>query len=346
MSGSAPGGYDQAVQGAAVRDRSRRRRLTVTGRAPTQMIQGLITNSVPPLLEAAEDGVWTGRAAYAALLTPKGRMVSDLRVLRPGSEEAHGLLLDLPAEGADAARAHMARYIPPRFATVEDVSEATGQLTVVGPAAAGLVAREALGLRVDEAGLERLEEGGLILVGEPGGDHVVAVRTGDVGLPAFDVLADRATVEALRRRLEASGAAALDDEAWEALRVEAGRPAWGADLDDATIPLEAGLGPRAIDHGKGCYTGQEVVVRIRDRGHVNRHLRRLRLGSAEPPPAGSELWVEGGERPVGQVTSAVRSPRAGETLGLGWVRREVEVPGEVRLGGPDGPPVGVEALEA
>jgi folate-binding protein YgfZ len=95
-------------------------------------------------------------------------------------------------------------------------------------------------------------------------------------------------------------------------------------MDDRTIPVEAGIHERAIDYGKGCYTGQEVIVRIRDRGHVNRHLRQLMLGEVAPPPPGTELHVEGGAKPVGSITTAVRSPRFGQTVALGWVRRGVE----------------------
>ena len=141
-----------------------------------------------------------------------------------------------------------------------------------------------------------------------------------------------------------TGACEFSLGALDVLRVEAGRPAWGSDLDDTTIPPEAGIDARAIDHAKGCYTGQEVIVRIRDRGHVNRKLRGLRLGNAPLPGRGVELWVGGRDQPVGAITSAVVSPRAGEGLALGYLRREVEAPGEVRLGTPDGPRVTVLEL--
>jgi folate-binding protein YgfZ len=131
---------------------------------------------------------------------------------------------------------------------------------------------------------------------------------------------------------------------WEALRLEAGRPAFGADLTEEHIPVEAGVHTRAIDYDKGCYTGQEVIVRLRDRGHVNRHLRRLRLGDAPSPAPGTEVWRADGSKSVGAVTSAASSPRMG-TLALAYVRREVEPPGPVRLGSAEGPEVEVEALE-
>ena len=131
----------------------------------------------------------------------------------------------------------------------------------------------------------------------------------------------------------------MGTEVWRTLRIEQGYPAFGVDMDDTTIPIEAGLGDRAFDHGKGCYTGQEVIVRLRDRGRVNWHLRRLRFGDALPL-TGQELFHPGVEKPRGRVTSAVRSPHLGEVVGLGYVRREVEPPAE--LGSGEGPPVSVE----
>ena len=100
-------------------------------------------------------------------------------------------------------------------------------------------------------------------------------------------------------------------------------------MDSDTIPVEAGIHERAIDYKKGCYTGQEVIVRIRDRGHVNRHLRQLMLGDVPAPRSGAELYAEGSDQPVGHVTSAVESARFGQTVALGYVRRGVE--GAVRL---------------
>ena len=103
-----------------------------------------------------------------------------------------------------------------------------------------------------------------------------------------------------------------------------------------TIPFEAGIVDRAIDHTKGCYTGQEVIVRIRDRGHVNRRLCGLLLGDGPTPPSGTEIFGPEGDRPVGKITSVAQSPRARGVIALGYVRRAVEAPGPVWLGSSDG----------
>jgi folate-binding protein YgfZ len=343
VSGSAgTDGYRAAVAAVAVSERPDRARVRVVGRDPVGMLQGILTNRVPAAGSPAEDGVARGGGSYSAVLTPKGRMVTDLRVVR-GPREEDGLLLDLPAAALAGLTAHFGQYLPPRFAKAVDESARTGALTVSGPAAAALLTREALGLRVDDSELNALAEDAWVWV-DAGGPGILVVRSGELSVPAFDVISDAETSESLRTRLLEAGAAALDAGDREVLRVEAGRPAWGSELDEETIPPEAGIDTRAIDHTKGCYTGQEVIVRIRDRGHVNRHLRGLVLGEAAIPEKGAELWVAGKDRAVGVVTTAVSSPRAGGGLGLAYVRREVEVGGEVRLGSADGPAVRVKEL--
>ena len=125
----------------------------------------------------------------------------------------------------------------------------------------------------------------------------------------------------------------LSFEDLEVLRVEAGSPRWGAELTEDVIPLEAGLRASAINETKGCYTGQEIIIRILHRGHVNRHLRGLLLGSAAVPGAGIE--VTRGDKVVGKITSAVTSPMLRQTIALAYVRREVEVGSTVSVAGND-----------
>ncbi len=336
--------YDAAVESAAVVDRSHRGRLVLTGRAPASMLNGVMTNSVPPAPVEALAGTWRGSGAYAAVLTPKGRMVTDLRVFWRGpDEESDGLWIDVPAAGHDALLAHLRKYVPPRFAVIEDVSRGTGTITAVGPKAAGMLAARLDAPGVDSESLEGLERGGVLLVGEPP-SAVVLARTGELRVPTFDVLGDAAQVNALWQGMVEEGAARAGLGVWETLRIEAGRPAFGSDMDDRTIPIEAGIQDRAIDHGKGCYTGQEVIVRIRDRGHVNRHLRGLLLGEAPTPPAGTPLYVVGRDKPAGHVTTGARSPAFGQGIALAYVHREVEPPAEMRLASPDGAVIGVRPV--
>jgi folate-binding protein YgfZ len=114
--------------------------------------------------------------------------------------------------------------------------------------------------------------------------------------------------------------ATIDAEVLEALRIEAGVPRWGVDMDENTIPDEAGLEKRAINYDKGCYIGQETIARIKTYGHVNRQLVQLALTGRDLPARGDKIVADG--REVGQVTSAVFSSRLGKPLALGYVRRE------------------------
>jgi folate-binding protein YgfZ len=277
-----------------------------------------------PAPPTAADDVWKGRSTYHAVLTPKGKMISDLWATLLGPEDSSGFLLDVPVAGAAGLGAALAKLLPPRFAAVTDVSAETAHVTVVGPDAAALVSRLALGLRVEAAELSALAEGDWLAVGDPAAS-VRVERTAEVWPEAYSLVGPAGAVAALWRALVEAGARPSGNAVWSILRVEAGRPVFGTDMDEDTLPPEAGIADRAIDHRKGCYTGQEVIVRIRDRGHVNRHLTRLELGDVPTPAAGTELRsADGSGKAVGRITSAVQSPRHGGVLALAYVGRGVD----------------------
>ena len=357
--------YGAATEGCGVSVPERRVLVTVTGRSPAEMIQGVITNSVPPPLQPGDPETLTGASSYAAILTPKGRMITDLWVGWWGSTPESGLLVEFPGSGAAGALEHLARFLPPRLAKATDRTRELGAIQVMGPEGADLLARVGLGFRVEADFLREMGDGQVVAVGSHPGAGLRVRRTADLATPVWDVVADLPTIRGLWKSLLAAGASPVGAGVAEALRVEAGRPAFGQDMGSDTIPIEAGIEDRAIDHAKGCYTGQEVIVRIRDRGHVNRHLRGLLFGTDVAAAPGTPLFSdpagdegddsEGGAsegasgggpvpRQVGVVTSEALSPRAGTSIGLGYVRREVSVPGSVRLGEPEGPGVEVRAL--
>lgn len=329
--GAAGQEYAAATEEAAVFDRCRRTRLVVRGRAPAQMLNGILTGTIPGEPLSVAEGVLGGWATYHTVLTPKGKTITDLWCVRRGDEEPAGFQLDVPAAGRVGLLDHLGKFLPPRFATLEDLTESTASIAVVGPDSAALLSRLALGLRVDAHELSALAEGEWRVAGSSAVDGIMVMRSMDVWPEAFVVSGPARTVAALEAGLTTAGAVRSGDETWTTLRVEAERPEYGVDIDDGTIPIEAGIHDRAIDYGKGCYTGQEVIVRIRDRGHVNRSLRRVLLGDLAPPPAGTELFVDGSDKPVGVVTSAVRSPKFGQTIALAYVRRGTE--GDPRPGG-------------
>lgn len=342
--------YAAATSGAVVVDRSGRGRFRVTGRAPAQMLEGILTARVPAA-PTSHHGAAVGQGVYSAMLTSKGRMITDLRVFRLGGASEQ-LLLDVPGAGVRPLVDHLERSLPPRLARLEDVSADSGMVSVVGPAALDAVAApgtgplpgaDAGGLTEALAGLGTALE---YLWSGDAGSWVLVVGGDHGGMAAVDILGDPGTVQAWWAGLLATGVKPAGHGVFETLRVEGGQPAFGVDMDDDTIPPEAGIEDRAIDHRKGCYTGQEVIVRIRDRGHVNRHLRGLLFGDAPTPAPGTPLFEEGEGRSRGYVTSAVFSPRLRQVIGLGYVRREVEPPTVVRLGSPDGPPVTVRSLDS
>jgi folate-binding protein YgfZ len=316
-----PAEYAAARGSAAVIDRTDRRFLRVYGRDPVRMLQGLITNDIA---NAPAD-----RAVYAAVLTAKGRMVADVRVLRRDAE----LLLETDAAAVEPLTANLRKYVPPLFARFEAADETWHALSVVGPDARRLLADA--GVEVDAAAADD----DVAVLGD--GVVVVASSLGDV--PGWDLLLPVSRVEDVRRSLVAAGAVPASLATLDVLRIEAGIPRWGAELTEATIPLEAGLRQRAISETKGCYTGQEVIIRILHRGHVNWLLRGLLLGDVPVPAAGTSLVNDAGKA-VARITSAAWSPAHGQVAALGYVRREVEPPATLRLMASDGPEVAVVAL--
>jgi folate-binding protein YgfZ len=150
-------------------------------------------------------------------------------------------------------------------------------------------------------------------------EGALSVHNGDYGVAALEVL----------DAPEPSAATVLDEEALERLRIEAGRPRFGREIDDRVLPAEAGLDERAVSFSKGCYPGQEPVARLRHRGHVNRSLRVLRIEAAELPPYDAEIEHEG--KAVGRVTSAVAAD--GSVVALGYVREEVPLDAVVSVNG-------------
>jgi folate-binding protein YgfZ len=321
---------DAAAEYMALRDdagvvvREDRVVLRVHGRDPVKMMHGLVTNDLQQLAP--------GQATYAVLLTPKGRMIGEMRVVKRGPvtpEQASGaaappsdLLIDVDAAALEGVLAHFRKFVPPLFARFEQAGYAV--VGVYGPRSRDVLhavcgAPDAA-LGEDEAA-----------VGTFDGEPVHAIGSRWTGGDGCDVFVPVQQADAFRDALLARGARACGHAALDVLRIEAGVPRWGAELDESTIPLEADLAERAISTTKGCYTGQEVIIRILHRGHVNWHLRGLRLGDVPVPSHGATLARPDAEKTVARITSACVSPRLDETIALGYVRREVEPPAELVL---------------
>lgn len=322
--GDASAEYHAALERSAVVDRCDRALVRMHGRDPLRILQGIVTNDVA--------GAPPERAVYAALLTPKGRMVTDMRIVREGAE----FLLDVPAAAASALLETFRRTVPPLFARYADVSAERHVVGVYGPEATSQLA-SVLG-----AALPPETEGAHVAL-EYGDAAAHLVGTGYAGVAGWDVIATRDAAAALWRALAEAGARPTGHAPLDVLRIEAGVPRWGAELTEETIPLEAGLA-HAISTSKGCYTGQEVIIRILHRGHVNRHLRGVLLGEGASPVPGTALVQPETGKPVGRITSAAWSPRLDREIALAYVRREVEPPATLSLAEQGGAPVQVIAL--
>ena len=306
--------YQAARQTAAFIDRSSRGRIVVNGRDRASYLQGLLTNDIQALK--------TGEGCYAAYLTAQGRMIADLWVYELGDV----IMLSLAGELTSAVMARLDQFIFSEDVQLGDVSEAFGQVAVVGPDAARVV--EALFDEPPAASLSTLPEHGN-LRGRIGQQPAIVTRVTDTGEPGFDVYVERGQLAWLNDRLTAGGVPKADDEAAEALRIEAGVPVFHRDMDEDTIPLEAGIESRAISMTKGCYVGQEIIVRVLHRGHgrVARKLVGLALDGESIPARGAA--VMGADKAVGEVTSAVRSPALGQPVALAYVQRDFMAPGSV-----------------
>ncbi|MEO5821227.1 MAG: glycine cleavage T C-terminal barrel domain-containing protein [Vicinamibacteraceae bacterium] len=309
-------GYDAARSTAVVVDRSGEGRLRLTGADRVSWLQGLVTNDVAALQP--------GQGCYAAYLTPQGRMISDLRIL--ATREA--LLLDVPTVARTTVAARFEQFIITEDVVVEDVTARVARLAVHGPAAAAVVASA---LDVPVGSLTSLAEHAHIDV-EFQDAPVFVAGCHALGGPGFDLYCAAERVTDVAARLFAAGAQDITADAWDTLRIEAGLPLFGVDMDTETIPLEAGLEASAISQTKGCYVGQEVVIRILHRGG-GRVVRRLVAWVADTesesdavvPAAATPFTIDG--KAIGRVTSAAWSPTLRRVIGLGYAHRDHTEPG-------------------
>jgi len=279
----------------ALVDRSERGKLALTGAQAKELLSGQVTNDIEALTP--------GSGCYAALLTNKGKMLADLRVIDAGSE----LWLDTERVALQAPFDNLRRGAVGWQAELHKRTLQQALLLLVGPHAARAVG--------GEVGPEHANRAAQL-----GGADVLLVAT-DLGV---DVVCAAEDADRVRGALDVP---VVPEAAAEVLRVESGRPRYGLDLDEGTIPQEAGLNERAVSFTKGCYVGQETVARLHYRGKPNRHLRGLRF--SEPVATGTPLVLAG--REVGRVGSSVVSPRLGP-IGLALVRREAAVGDELAAG--------------
>jgi tRNA-modifying protein YgfZ len=309
--------YTAIREGAALVTSAPRGRVAVSGKDRASFLQGLLTNDIQALTP--------GTGCYAAWLTPQGRMITDLHVLESGDM----ILLDVPETTRELVLQRLEQFIFTEDVQVGDLTGALRSIGVHGAAAARVIDR-VVGLPHDT-----LRHQYANARAEFEGTPVVVAHIDQLGAPGYTIYVEAAREADLVQALERAGAQRIEDAAIAAARIEAGYPLFGIDMDDDIIPLEAGIEPRAISFSKGCYVGQEVIIRVLHRGHgrVARRLVGLRLADGTPPRRGARIHAAG--KDAGFITSSAASPRFG-TIALGYVHRDFVAPGtgvEVEGGG-------------
>lgn len=295
-------------EGAAIGSIQPRRCIAVAGGDRAGYLQGLLTNDVQSLV--------AGSGCYAAWLTPQGRMLTDMHVLESGDM----ILMDLPADQADSTLARLDQFLFSEDVRLEPLDGRLAGVWVHGPAAARAL-REVAGGQNDAASWPDYGVARAALEATA----LVVARIDQLGVPGFCVYMPPEAEPDVMAALQRGGALTVSAESLEAARIEAGYPLFGVDMTAETIPLEAGIEDRAISFTKGCYVGQEVVIRVlhRGRGRVAKRLVGLRI-EARVPDRGARVFSA--EREIGVVTSAARSPSLGP-IALGYLHREFVEPG-------------------
>jgi folate-binding protein YgfZ len=322
------GEYAALTEQCGIVDRSERGKLALSGSGAVEFLNGQVTNELV--------GLSPGEGCYAAFLTHKGKMLGDLRILaatgvdptqpttggprpdeKPATEPSE-LLLDTERCALQALFDMIRRFKVGYDVELHKRTLESSLLSLIGPHTDAITAKaftlEATTLPVQEHSH---------LLTHLGQTPVRLIRT-NLGI---DVLFEAEALGIVRGALETIGAVSVSEAAAEIVRVEHGRPRYGIDLDESTIPQEAALNERAVSFTKGCYVGQETVARLYYKGKPNRHLRGLRL--SEPSEPGVPLAL--GEKSVGSLGSSVFSPRLGP-IGLALVRREAEPGATVSVG--------------
>ncbi|MGA3098914.1 MAG: folate-binding protein [Bryobacteraceae bacterium] len=284
-------GYAALRRGAAWMDLKARGRILARGRDRARLLHNVTTNEVKKMAP--------GEGCYAFLLSPQGRIQADLLLFCFEDR----FLIGVEPELREKAVRHIRRYIIADQVELEDISPRTAEIGIEGPGAAAALA--ALGAPAPDRDYSHLAWN----------DSTIA-RASLTGQPGFRIFCPEDAAGDLIRALESAGATPATAEDARVVRIENGKPRYGDDIRDTTLPQETRQ-MHAVSFTKGCYIGQEIVERIRARGHVNRALERIELEGADPPPAGTVIEAGGKQA---EITSSAYSPDAGKVVALAYVR--------------------------
>ncbi|HTU33457.1 MAG TPA: aminomethyltransferase family protein [Candidatus Acidoferrum sp.] len=285
----------------------------LTGPDRVRYLNAIVSNDVQSLAE--------GQGTLALLLDARAHILAELEVY----VQPDRLLVLSHASVRESTMATLDKYIIMDDVQLDDATDRFGTIAVEG-IQAGAIISEATGISF--TGLGEFQGARTKIAGM----ECYIVRRSHFGAPGAEIIAPVEKLEAIWNTLHsvvhAFHGGPLGMMALNALRLEAGIPWFPLDFDDSVIPQEAALEDTHLSFTKGCYTGQEIVERVRSRGHVNRRRVRLSFGTAAEPPAPGTM-LRAGDLDVGEVTSAAFSPAAGTPIGMGYLRAEYTSPGTI-----------------
>jgi len=300
-----PAEHRAAMAGAGLIDRSMLGKATVTGRDRAAFLQGMLSNDVKALAP--------GQGCPAAFLDAHGKVVSLVSVFALEDR----ILLELPTGSTEKFLEAIDKFLISEKALFESSDDAYAIVAVQGPRAAQVLLQASGGSTLVLAPYAHVE---MSIAGNP----VRVMARSEAVTPGFHCWTAVSHAPALWKALRAAGGVPVGAEAAQVLRVEAGLPLYGVDVDDSVILPETRL-ESIVSYTKGCYIGQETVARVKYRGHINRGLTGLVLDGDDLPAPGAAVVAE--DKEVGRITSAVRSITLGKPIALGYVRREHFEPG-------------------
>lgn len=303
--------YEAARSGAGVTFEPPRGRLRLTGKDAIPFLHRMLTNDIQRLS--------AGQGCYAALLSPNGRMISDMRVIR--SEDV--VLLDTPSSAATAVKTKLEQFLFREDVRVSDLTDSVAFLGVHGPDAASIVARLTA---VGGETLDALNEHHAA-VAQFNGSPLQIIASRVTGEKGFDLSVHAEDGTALRGELLRLGCVHVSSPIFTVMRIEAGFPLFPDDMDSDTIPLEAGIEDRAVSQTKGCYPGQEIVTRVLHRGGGRLARKLVGIAIEGNRALDAHALIRKDNNDIGRITSAGYSPGLGRTVALGYVRWELRAPG-------------------
>jgi folate-binding protein YgfZ len=299
--------YRAARTGAALFDCSDTGKVDVAGRDSASFLHNLCTNDIK--------GLGVGHGCQAFLTTSQAKTIALACIFRMESER---FCLDSGRVPGDVISCHLDHFLVSEAVAFTDRSDELVQLHLTGPEAHRILGSIALvSSDVPELSVHQVEWRT---------SKLEIRKRSRLGTGGFDLLAGPAAATSLWEAMTSAGAVSAGFEAYEMMRIEAGIPEYGVDIDESNLPQETGLTERAVSFEKGCYIGQETIARIRAYGHVNRYLVRLTVAGLQRPKPGCKLLS--GQTEIGRLTSSSWAPSSDAIIALGYVRRGFEQAGK------------------